>query len=293
MNLRNFLDKGYDVNKLHFVGHSLGGHCIGLVARRLRKSSNYIIPRLYALDPAGPGFESENPLTKVLNWITFRNTKFGMISRDDADYVQIIHTNAGKYGISRSRGHADFYPNAGSKQAGCDLDFTDDVCSHRRAWIYYQESVLGRKPFLAVRCDSYEDFKQGNCKRNTITEMGYSNTHDEGNFYLITHSNPLLTSLGEDGIEYKNVFVITEDGTSEKPWLMLDSPKLTPSWEKDIEFEKLLVVNENGVVEKNFVPLSSPLELMGDDFEYVNDDTSGCAKLLPRIFVIFIFTLYF
>lgn len=235
--------------------------------------------KYFFLNFTGPGFEKENTLTKILSWLTFRQTDFQMISRDDADYVQIIHTNAGKYGIVSSRGHADFYPNAGYKQSGCELELiADDVCSHRRAWVFYQESVYPRKPFLAVKCDSFDDFKEGKCKNNQITKMGLSGERDEGNFYLITHSNPLYTALGEDGIEFNGFDIITDDGTTKKPLVMHDPiPEEKPKWENTIEFEKLLIVTENGEVERDFVKLSSPLEVMENDFELVSD-SSGSIK---------------
>lgn len=265
---------------MYLIGHSLGGHCIGLIARYLKTNSNYVIPRLYGLDPAGPGFEEENFLTELLKWLTFSQTDFQMISKDDAEYVQIIHTNAGKYGIMRSRGHADFFPNSGHKQNGCELGYLDDVCSHRHAWVYYQESVYPRRPFWAVKCDSFENFRAGKCKNNTKTFMGLSDKKDEGNFYLITHSNPLSTSLGKDGIEYKNEIIITEDGKTEKPLLMndgnLNETRQKLKWENDVEFEKLFIESENGEIEKNFVKLKSPLELMGHDFEVI-ESSSGKA----------------
>lgn len=218
INLLKFLDLGYDINKLHLIGHSLGGQCIGLVSRHLKKQSNdrYFIPRLYALDPAAPAFETNNTLSRALDWASPWNTEFPMISRDDAEYVQIIHTSAGTYGVIESRGHVDFFPNSGAHQHGCDLEITDDVCSHRRAWLYYQESVKNLNTFSAVICESYEVFKSGACKRNERAFMGLSNdTSARGNFYLITHSNPYHTSLGENGIEYKKLIVITENGMEE------------------------------------------------------------------------------
>lgn len=213
-----FLYSGYDIAKLHLIGHSLGGQCIGLVGRHLKKLSNnsFVIPRLYALDPAGPGFEKENTLSKFLKWVTFKKVDFPMISRDDADYVQVIHTNAGKYGIIESRGHADFFPNAGADQAGCDLSVMDDVCSHSRAWYYFQESVKNIGAFPAIKCNSYEDFKNNNCEKEEVALMGLS--HDitiQGNFYLQTHPNPLQTSLGNDGMEYRKLTVFSRDGLKE------------------------------------------------------------------------------
>lgn len=224
VNLLKFLDLGYDINKLHLVGHSLGGQCVGLVARHLKKLSKnkYIIPRVYALDPAGPAFEKNNTLSKVLDWATLKNSDFGMISRDDAKYVQIIHSNAGGFGIRQSRGHADFYPNAGENQAGCDLELNEDVCSHRRAWVFYQESVRNPGTFPAVKCDSFEDFTEGKCKGNEKTLMGLSSdvsTH--GNFYLMTHPNPYQSSLGEDGTEFQKLQIVTRDGVQEYENIMV------------------------------------------------------------------------
>lgn len=42
------------------------------------------------------------------------------LSETDADYVDVIHTDAGVFGIPDPIGHADFYPNGGrALQPGC------------------------------------------------------------------------------------------------------------------------------------------------------------------------------
>lgn len=42
------------------------------------------------------------------------------LSETDADYVDVIHTDAGVFGIPDPIGHADFYPNEGrALQPGC------------------------------------------------------------------------------------------------------------------------------------------------------------------------------
>lgn len=43
--------------------------------------------------------------------MTFFGGSFDSISSFDASYVQLIHSNAGYFGISQSRGHVDFFPN--------------------------------------------------------------------------------------------------------------------------------------------------------------------------------------
>lgn len=47
------------------------------------------------------------------------------LSKDDAQFVDIIHSDAGISGIMASIGHIDFFPNGGKKfQPGCEN--TDD-----------------------------------------------------------------------------------------------------------------------------------------------------------------------
>lgn len=50
------LDDPIDLSTWRFVGFSLGAHLVGLIARRIKERSNgnLIVPRVTALDPAGP-----------------------------------------------------------------------------------------------------------------------------------------------------------------------------------------------------------------------------------------------
>ena len=52
------INRGLDVNKLHIVGHSLGGQLAGIVARKIKEKSNktFKLKRITALDPAFPPF---------------------------------------------------------------------------------------------------------------------------------------------------------------------------------------------------------------------------------------------
>ena len=76
--------------------------------------------QIKAMDPAGPYFElpdsvPTNQRHEVHLW------------RDDADFVDVIHTTAGDIwegdialGMKTAVGHADFFPNGGAKnQPGC------------------------------------------------------------------------------------------------------------------------------------------------------------------------------
>lgn len=60
------------------------------------------------MDPAGPLFKK---------W-----PKEVRLDAGDAEFVDVIHTDAGIFGFPRSVGHADFWPNQGvSPQPGCTL----------------------------------------------------------------------------------------------------------------------------------------------------------------------------
>ncbi|XP_054928640.1 inactive pancreatic lipase-related protein 1-like isoform X2 [Dermacentor andersoni] len=98
---------------VHLVGFSLGAHVAGFCGRHFRNITGHSLGRITGLDPAGPLFEGTNV----------------SLSRADADFVDVIHTNAGpiselKFGIQDPLGHVDFYPNGGSKQPKC-ADETD------------------------------------------------------------------------------------------------------------------------------------------------------------------------
>lgn len=60
------------------------------------------------LDPAKPFFELTD--------------RAGRLIKDDAELVDIIHTNAGYLGRTDLLGHVDFFPNGGTWQVGCNID---------------------------------------------------------------------------------------------------------------------------------------------------------------------------
>jgi pimeloyl-ACP methyl ester carboxylesterase len=106
--LQRFLEYGYDINLLHLAGHSLGGQAVGKIARHLTVTTRgkFEIPMIVALDPAGPGFE-KNALAG-----------FAALSKGDAKFVEVIHTDAGVLGMNRACGTIDFFPNGGYLQPG-------------------------------------------------------------------------------------------------------------------------------------------------------------------------------
>ena len=123
----------------------------------------------------------------------FGNARTGeRISKRDAKYVQIIHTNAGILGFVRSIGHADFYTNyAGAWQFGCKGDPISS-CSHGRSAEYFAESIKTPQGFRGTTADSYHDFRVGdyNDSPNKIY-MGGANVdlNAVGKYYLYTNSD--------------------------------------------------------------------------------------------------------
>ncbi|XP_030033676.2 pancreatic triacylglycerol lipase [Manduca sexta] len=151
----------------HLVGHSLGGHMVGIIGRNLGGEVAYIT----ALDPAGPG------------WIN-NNDRF---RPNDGAYTEVIHTNAGVLGFLATLGHADFYPNGGLGMPGCD----SQECDHLRGIFYLAESLTSGG-FNGRRCASYLTAMTGNCFLWGNLRMGglVPKTGSSGIFYLETNASP-------------------------------------------------------------------------------------------------------
>lgn len=79
-----------------------GAHVTNYIAIALRP---YKLPRITGLDPAFPGFTTPDPDKKL--------------DKTDAQFVDVIHTNAFMQGKVEESGHVDFYLNGGVIQPGC------------------------------------------------------------------------------------------------------------------------------------------------------------------------------
>ncbi|XP_012259852.2 pancreatic triacylglycerol lipase [Athalia rosae] len=129
----NFMHKvaGLNFGTTMLVGHSLGAHVSGLAAR----GASGTIQAVVALDPARPNFDHVGDDKRV--------------SKSDAAYVEVIHTNAGLLGLKEKLGHSDFFPNGGKAQPGCGLDLAGS-CSHGRSYEYFAESIRNPTGFRAA-----------------------------------------------------------------------------------------------------------------------------------------------
>ena len=59
-----------------------------------------------------------------------------------------------------SIGHADYFPNGGATQPGCETELLG--CSHLKAYRYYQESITTPLAFLSKRCYNFDHYKESN-----------------------------------------------------------------------------------------------------------------------------------
>ncbi|XP_047735755.1 pancreatic lipase-related protein 2 isoform X2 [Hyalella azteca] len=141
-------------HSFHLIGHSLGAHVCGIAGTFLQQRYGITIERITGLDPAQPGFKTEESLTRL--------------DQSDASFVDVIHTDTDNYygipinlGMKDPIGHLDFYPNGGGPQPGCLGERPG--CSHSRAHELFIESVRQECSFVAVRCSTKEMFFKGEC----------------------------------------------------------------------------------------------------------------------------------
>ncbi|KAJ8940385.1 hypothetical protein NQ314_010733, partial [Rhamnusium bicolor] len=94
--------KGLNLSDLHIIGMSLGAQAAGLTGQNIESGK---AARITGLEPAGPYFSSLPPNQRL--------------DKDDADFVDVIHTNAGIFGIKYACGDVDIWVNGGTLQPGC------------------------------------------------------------------------------------------------------------------------------------------------------------------------------
>ncbi|XP_063989621.1 uncharacterized protein LOC135168927 isoform X2 [Diachasmimorpha longicaudata] len=181
------------LDKVHFIGFSLGAHVAGFAGAELGNVS-----RITGLDPAGPLFESQDPRARL--------------DETDANFVDVIHSNGeqlilGGLGSWQPMGDVDFYPNGGRMQIGCSNLFVGAVsdiiwsgsiegrslCNHRRAYKLFTDSISPKCRFPAFPCEKgYDGLLQGDCfpcgQDRPCGDMGYysDSSSARGQLYLVT-----------------------------------------------------------------------------------------------------------
>ncbi|CAL7940741.1 unnamed protein product [Xylocopa violacea] len=170
--VNEMMSSGISSDKLHIIGHSLGSQVAGIAGRNTASK----ISRITGLDPAGPLFYIFNE----------------HLSKADAQFVDIIHTDMGFYGLALDTGHVDFYPNLGHRpQPGCSIALTEilNPCPHVRSYEFYAESVKNVNAFIGIKCDDSEQFITSTCAKDETAIMGFDVPRNaRGKYYLMTNS---------------------------------------------------------------------------------------------------------
>ncbi|XP_017785625.1 PREDICTED: pancreatic lipase-related protein 2-like [Nicrophorus vespilloides] len=187
------VSRGLYLPSLHLIGLSLGAQMAGVCGQNVKSGR---IQRITGLDPAGPLF------TK---WP--RSLK---LDKGDAEFVDVIHTDAGIFGYPWPVGHADFWPNSGkAPQPGCTIPEVkrrspDSIieplfCSHWRSYMFYSESVITANAFQSYRCNSWKEFLRGECDPNQEpVNMGFTlSPKARGKYYLTTRRSSPFTLSNE------------------------------------------------------------------------------------------------
>ncbi|XP_067626165.1 pancreatic triacylglycerol lipase-like [Eurosta solidaginis] len=162
------------IEDFHVIGFSLGGQVAGQTANYVTKKLKHIT----GLDPAKPLF------------ILAGNDR--KLSKDDADFVDVIHTDVFERGMLSSMGHIDFYPNLGRVQPGCETEPDTGSCNHDRAPRFYAQSIIPTNEFWASQCQNLFSYVFGLCNlQSNDALMGYYVDESlTGTYFLKTSDSP-------------------------------------------------------------------------------------------------------
>lgn len=164
--------RGMSFSSVVVIGHSLGSHVAGFTGKQVKRGK---IAAIVGLDPALPGFSIKDSNQRL--------------HTGDAQYVETMHTDAGRLGFDHPVGHASFFPSFGGIQAGCGIDAAG-ICSHNRAWEFFAESVRNSNGFWATRCSGIDAIRKKKCPSsggNQIMGGEPINRGANGVFYLTTN----------------------------------------------------------------------------------------------------------
>ncbi|KAM6907594.1 lipase member H-like [Xenentodon cancila] len=142
-------ENGANLSSMHMIGASLGAHISGFVGATFKGQ----IGRITGLDPAGPQFTGKD--------------KSRRLDPEDAQFVDVLHTDIDALGFREPVGDIDFYANGGTDQPGCPRTIFGGLgyfkCDHQRAVHLFLETINKTCSSTAFPCSSYEDFLDGRC----------------------------------------------------------------------------------------------------------------------------------
>ncbi|VVC35764.1 Triacylglycerol lipase family,Lipase/vitellogenin,Alpha/Beta hydrolase fold [Cinara cedri] len=172
----NFLSNLYHLNfvepkDIHIIAHGFGAQIAGYSGYAFQFNTyGNMIDRITALDP---------PHSKIVNEESRARYIFRQLSKEDAKFVDVIHTSSEIIGIPEPLGHVDFYPNYGrSPQPGCMNSQSTNLqakCSHQKSCEYYEYSVTTTNTtnIAYVECAAEEYFNMGICADSKQNFLGH------------------------------------------------------------------------------------------------------------------------
>ncbi|KAG5344875.1 PLA1A Phospholipase, partial [Acromyrmex heyeri] len=161
--------RDYGAKDIHVIGFSLGAHVPAFAANVLRP---YKLTRITGLDPAMPLFITVNKDEKL--------------DSSDAEFVDVLHTNAFIQGKIEPSGHIDFYMNGGVNQPGCWEHGNPFGCNHHRATEYFGESINSKVGFWGWPCPGFVAYLLGLCPpRFPAVLMGEDVNRKYRGFHLV------------------------------------------------------------------------------------------------------------
>ncbi|XP_066247658.1 lipase member H-A-like isoform X2 [Euwallacea similis] len=184
--IANFLIRcGVPSQNLHLIGHSLGSQLAAFIGKAYKKKSGKKIGRITGLDPAGPSWSNESM------------TEEERLNEQDANFVDVVHTDIQIYGFTYPCGHVDFYPNGGTNQPGCPDDDQNENCNHHRATKIFIESVNKKVEASEVDFKEDDEFNVFLTPKKTKFQVAVFGEHVDtsvrGVFYFETNrSEPFL-----------------------------------------------------------------------------------------------------
>ncbi|XP_065216342.1 lipase member H-like isoform X2 [Planococcus citri] len=156
--VQKLIDFGTDSKKIHLIGHSAGGQAVALAAKMVTPK----VGRITAYDPQGSCFSFLPPDQRI--------------SKEDADYVEIVHCTVGSHGMPLNiTGDSTFYMNGGLLQPYCRHQPVPLMagCSHMLCEVYLYLSLLNKSPLKGYKCDSYQDYLNNQCDFNDTVILTY------------------------------------------------------------------------------------------------------------------------
>ncbi|XP_017892268.1 lipase member H-A-like [Ceratina calcarata] len=190
--LAQLIDRLRDVGAkdIHVIGFSLGAHVPAFSANVLRP---YKISRITGLDPALPLFVTVN--------------KDDKLDAGDAEFVDVLHTNAFIQGKVEMSGHIDFYMNGGINQPGCWERWAPFACDHHRAVMYFAESINSDVGFWGWQCGGFAWYLLGLCPpRYPAVLAGDKVDRKRRGFYLVKTNGQSPYAMGNFTVNQLDVY---------------------------------------------------------------------------------------